>query len=228
MIYDPPINGNIGTSGETDTYTIDLDAGARLTVISEPAASLTPSVNVIGPGGSVGSGTAAGTGQDLVLQSLTIATAGTYVVEITGDGGTTGAYTLELLLNADAELETYGGAANDTPGTAQIIDGSAVALGFGTADRLAVIGQLPAAAGEDWYQFTTSPGGSNTLALTQLGSGSATLELYDNGGTLLAAGVSADNVDQVISQYLDRRTQHALRPRRGNRCRLFAVDHRRQ
>jgi len=203
LIYDQTIDRDISTAAVVDTHTIDLDAGARLTVIVNPDSSLTPAVDVIGPGGSIGSASASGGGQAIVLQSLAIAAPGTYTIGITGVGGTTGPYTLETLLNADAELESYGGAANDALAAAQDIDSSGVDLGSGAADRLAVIGQLPASSGgEDWYRFTTSSSGSNTLALTELSGSGATLELYDSGGNLLAASVPSGNVDQLISQYM--------------------------
>ena len=202
LIYDLSINGVISASGETDSYSFDLESGQQLTIIAEPDTGLTPVIDVIGPGGSIGAGSAVGTGQDLVLQSLAIATPGTYSIEVGGDSGTTGAYALELMLNAAAESETFGGAANDTLASAQDLDATSIGLGFGTADRLAVVGQLPSASGSDWYRFSTSPSGSNSLALTRLGSGNATLELYDSGGNLIAGGVNTNNADQVISQYL--------------------------
>lgn len=211
LIYRPPggvpwITGDISTSGELDTRTIDLDAGGRLTVIVSPAAALTPAVEVEGPGGSIAVASSTANGQHLVLQSLEITVPGTYRILVGGAGGSTGAYELDLVLNADVELESFQGPANDTLATAQDIDGSRLALGFGVADRLAVLGELPpsgaAEPGEDWYRFTTSPGGANTLALQQLGPGEVSLELYDGNGQRLALGVTADQVDQVIRQYL--------------------------
>ena len=202
LIYDSQFVDRIWPGVGIDTHQIDLEAGQRLTVIATGDAPLIPSVNVIGPSGSIGSATAAGAGQDLVLNSLEIATAGSYTIEISGASGTSGDYTLELVTNAAAELESYGGPGNDTLATAQNIDASNIVLDVGAADRMAVIGELPTAGGDDWYRFTTSAGGSNTVALTQLGPGNATLELYDDLGDLLAVGVTSENADQVISHYL--------------------------
>ena len=66
-------------------------------------------------------------------------TAGTYTIAVSGADSTSGAFTAQVTLNAALEAEGNGGPTNDTLGTAQDLDGSAVSLG-GSATRIAVIG----------------------------------------------------------------------------------------
>ena len=64
------------------------------------------------------------------MQTAAIASAGNYKIRVSGASGT-GAYTLELILNAAVEAEEHNGSQNATPGTAQGIDASFVDLGGG-------------------------------------------------------------------------------------------------
>ncbi len=55
----------------------------------------------------------------------------------------------------------------------------------------------------DWYRFPLQAGKSTTLAVTRLsGTGNARIDLYaPDGTTLIARGVAASNVDQVINGF---------------------------
>ncbi|MEM8678355.1 MAG: S8 family serine peptidase [Planctomycetota bacterium] len=55
---------------------------------------------------------------------------------------------------------------------------------------------------DDWYEFSLDDGDVVTLAATA-GGGLLELELYDDGGMLLASGVGADNITSVINNFQD-------------------------
>lgn len=146
LVYDRTVEGTIGFAGDADTFTISLDAGQRISVLLSPSDStLQPTVVVRGPGNVLlGSATAAGAGQRALLNTLPAATAGTYTVIVSGAGGTTGGYSVQLTLNAALEREgLLGGESNNTLATAQNINGAFITLA-GTASRAAVLGALAA------------------------------------------------------------------------------------
>ncbi len=61
------------------------------------------------------------------------------------------------------------------------------------------VGAVPPA--EEWYRFTLAAGDSATVALDAAGATGLTLELYDSSSHLLASGVTAANLSQVISDF---------------------------
>lgn len=145
LVYDTPVSDAISVAGETDTYTIDLDGGQTITVIATPAGGLQPRISVFDPNGApIGVAGASGPGLDAVVQSVGAVAPGTYTVTISGDGGTFGAYTGRVILNAATENEGHDAATNDTAADAQGIDSSFLPLGLGSAERGAVLGTLAA------------------------------------------------------------------------------------
>ncbi|MFV2069757.1 MAG: hypothetical protein ACC645_22555, partial [Pirellulales bacterium] len=60
-----------------------------------------------------------------------------------------------------------------------------------------------ARADTDWYRLALADGQSTTLALTSLGPGDVTLELYDSDSNLRGRGTPATNVNQVINNFMD-------------------------
>ena len=101
LIYDPSVSGSVGFVGDTDTYTLGLAAGQDLTMVLSTDANLIGAITLEDPVGNViASATAAGPGDDVVLQTAPIATAGTYSLIVSDSGGTTGDYTLQAILNA--------------------------------------------------------------------------------------------------------------------------------
>ena len=157
LIHDPVVTGHFHAVGDTDGFTLDLDAEQRVTVVLTPVASSTQGrLELFGPGGgSLGAAAASGAGETVVLQTAPAATAGTYRIEATSLAGTW-RYQVQVILNAAAEEEELLGASNDTIGTAQDIEGSSVALQDG-ADRLAVVGTGGSDVEGKWYSI--SPGG---------------------------------------------------------------------
>jgi len=101
LVYENTASGAIDYAADTDSYTLALDAGQTLSVRAEAAGGLQAALSVFAPGGTLlGSAVAPATGQPVVLQTLPVATAGTYTVTVGSAGGTTGGYTLQADLNA--------------------------------------------------------------------------------------------------------------------------------
>ncbi len=148
LIYDPSASGVIGFSGDIDSFTLSVDPNQVMTVLVTPTdASLRPSIQVFdSTNTSLGSATAAAAGQPALLQTVPTnsPTTATYRFAVGGAGGTLGAYTLQVFLNAAVEGEgTIPGVTNNTVATAQDINGSFTTLSnsTGTAYRGAVLGQ---------------------------------------------------------------------------------------
>ncbi len=199
LVYTGSVRAAIAPVSDTDAYTLTLDPGQCLAVIVAPAATFKPTARVMAPDGSVlGEVTAAGSGAPVVLQTLSVVAGGTYTVTLAGADGTAGDYTVTLALNAVVEAERHGGAANDTPGTAQSLDPVMLPL-VGNSAQIAVLGALrTTGADTDWYGLALPAGGSVGLGLAQLTAGSARLEVFDMVGTLLAAGHPAANLAAAI------------------------------
>lgn len=202
LIYEQaPIAEEISVAAEVDQFNVDLDAGQVLSLLVAPDSALQPEVELLDPlGGSVGSDASSSPGVDALLQTAPINTAGTYTVEVRG-GETTGGYTLAMFLNAALEEEP-----NDAAADAQDLSASFIQLGNDGAARGAVLGTADA-GGDDWYSFTLEDGESASLAATVTDpseSGVIALELYDDAGsTLLATGIGAENVQQLIAGFVD-------------------------
>ncbi|HEX5102909.1 MAG TPA: S8 family peptidase, partial [Pirellulaceae bacterium] len=126
--------GIIGVAGDTDSFTIDVAAGQTITVLVTPASTLQPTVAI---GGTSASGSAPG--KKALLQ--TVAAGGLQTIAVGALGGTTGGYTVQVLLDTALETESHDGAGNNT--TPQNIDGSFITVATTTvsADRGAVMGR---------------------------------------------------------------------------------------
>ncbi len=149
LIYDSAAIADIAASGETDSFTIDLNDGQTVSVVVDPDAGLRPTVELLDPGNaSLGSATAA-TGENAVLQTIPTTGAGTYTVSVGGQLGTTGGYTVWLILNAAAEAESNDGPTNDTLASAQDLDATFLPLGgpAEVGDRGAVLGDAESGGG---------------------------------------------------------------------------------
>lgn len=132
LIYSGSQAGIIGPAGDTDTFSVLVDPGQKITITVDPAGGLQPVVDLYRGGSLVGTAIAAASGQEAVLQ--TVPTTGqigamgpgpqTYLVVVRGARGTTGAYAVRFLLGAAVENESHGGATDDTPATAQSLESS--------------------------------------------------------------------------------------------------------
>ena len=125
------------------TTTTFLEADQTLTVVATPEdAAATLTVTVRDPSSAVlASATASGPGEIVVLETLGIADAGDYSIEITGDAATQ--YDLSLFRNATVEVVDSG------DGNEHDASGSFVSLGSG---RFGIVGEFTAANGEDDHE----------------------------------------------------------------------------
>jgi hypothetical protein len=190
-IYQTSANGVIGIPSDTDNYTITLNPGQNLSLVVHPTSgALIPSVSLMDPSSNLlGSVTAGAAGQDAVLQSIPITTAGTYTVVVGGNGSTIGSYALEGLLNAAVEMAEHGGPSDTTIATAQNLDPAFNAITSGSAVA-SVLGALNVTS-NDFYAVTLVAGQSLTAAETNLtGSGLPTLKLFNPAGAVAATGLS--------------------------------------
>ncbi|HRI16744.1 MAG TPA: hypothetical protein PLX89_27445, partial [Verrucomicrobiota bacterium] len=145
LIYETSFRGNISPTrnlpgGDTDIITLDVDPGQTITVIVTPEdPTLRPKVTLAGNGLTTATATAPALNKRAVIQTRKAAGAlwaqGPTVhctVTVAGAGLSYGHYSVQLVLNAAAELEEYDGPANDSLATAQNIEGSFITLGTGT------------------------------------------------------------------------------------------------
>ncbi len=147
LIYDQTANGDIAVADEIDPFTVELDDGQTITLVVDPTAALQPTIELLDPGSnSIDTAAAGAAGKDAVLQVVPTNGPGTYTVTIGGAGGTTGGYTLQVILNAAMEMEEHDGPANDGAASAQDLDPTFLPL-VGSAERGAVLGSLPPASG---------------------------------------------------------------------------------
>lgn len=177
LIYHQSFPGSIG-SAETDQFAIALDANQTLTVIVEGEPGLVPTLNIYDPS-SQQVDSVTGTGSSVISSVVPLDTAGEWMFELMGDAGSTGSYQLTWLLNSGMEAEETGIGDNNSLATAQDINPTALNLGSGQADRLAVIGTLPTSDGipvyEDGFesgslgsQWTTSSTATGQIQVTGL------------------------------------------------------------
>ena len=151
LIYNSSAAGNIGFAGDTNSFTLTIDPDQTVTAIVTGSGGLQPSVELRNPASTViGCATAAAANQPALLQTARAATGGTYTFTVSGAGGTTGNYAVQVILNAAKESEgTISGATNNTLATAQNIDRSFIKLRTSVAS--AKRGAVNGATGSENY-----------------------------------------------------------------------------
>ena len=197
--------GIIGTTETELGYTLSLDAGQKVSVgFSAQDPGLQASIRLVGAdGGLLGAGSAAAPGEPVLLDSIFAPSAGDYNLVFHSLQGA-GDFRADIFLNATVEAESFGGANNNDPASAQSLAPSELMLPGG-ALRYAAVGTTEAATA-DFYQLDLVAGetASFGLAARTPGTGaSLRLELQDAAGTLLALGDgAATNFDQIISGFV--------------------------
>ncbi len=186
LIYDPSTSGLVNFAGDTDTYTLAVDAGQTITVLVSPTSSgLRPSVTLLGTSNQVlGTATAGAAGQVALLQTVPALTGGTYRFVVGGAASTTGDYTARVTLNAALENEgNLVGASDDTQLTAQDLNPSFVTVSTpsASAERGAVLGTVAGGNGNlitngsyetgNFSGWTTATTGSPYVNWTVSGAG---------------------------------------------------------
>jgi hypothetical protein len=179
LVYDSSATATISSAGDSNSYTIAFDAGQTASVAVKPAAGLQPTVSLYDSKGDLlGSAQASAAGQEAVLQTVAISTAGTYTITVQGASSTTGQFTVQLVLNAALQLESNGGApgSDDTIAGAQNLTSSFISLSDG-GSRAAVLGDVPGGfvAGDVFVSERTSYSGFG-----------GKIAVFDNNGNLLS------------------------------------------
>lgn len=137
------LTGVINPAGDSDEFSIDLDADQTLTAVVIPQNSLHVSVELLSPSGQVVAfGFADDIGQDALLQSAQITEAGRYTLVVFGENGSAGSYSIDVYLNAGIENEGHDLPTNGTRGSAQDLDESFGPIVGTGADRVAIVGTL--------------------------------------------------------------------------------------
>lgn len=144
LVYAGEVSALTAPAGDVDTYLVELAVGQTLSLVATPAGGLSPTLEIrSSDGGTLATASTPTAGAAAVVQTFLASAASAYRVVVGGAGGSTGAYRLQLVVNAAVELEAQGAAANDDLAAAQSLEGSFVSLGPG-ADRAALVGaQLP-------------------------------------------------------------------------------------
>ncbi|QEG41240.1 CARDB domain-containing protein [Roseimaritima ulvae] len=204
LVFGSDVTGAISSDTDLDAFTVDIDAGQQVSLALVPDGALIGTVELVAPDGGSTQAVASAAGDAAVLQNVLAVEAGTYTIRVGGTGAASN-YTLQLVLNATLESETYGGAANNDTSFAQEINDSFIELPGG-ADRAAVLG---IADGIDFQEAQTQTGNvfsGNVLAFnydnapTPAGSASLTITVRaDLDGsteylTLAAEGIFLENL----------------------------------
>lgn len=137
LIYDGITSGAISTLTDSDTFNIVLDAGSRATFVVDANTSLRPAVSIVGPG--TNSSAIGDFGGEARVDGVAITTPGTYAVTVSGLSGSTGGYTIQVILNTADEVESTGGSNNDSLATAQPLD--ALLIDVGGLERTSIRGR---------------------------------------------------------------------------------------
>jgi hypothetical protein len=182
--YDPSTSGIINFAGDTDSFTINLDPNQKISVIVTPTSpGLQPRVELFDPTNtSIGVGSAPAAGQVASLQTISVTAGGVYKITVSGLGGTTGGYTVQVILNAAFETEgVIPGSTNNTLATAQDISGA-----FRTEQTSIATGQIGAVLG------TTDNAGYSASAVA------FTFEDISGTGTVIGGLTNQDDASASI------------------------------
>ena len=155
LIYDTVQADSFNFAGNVNEYTVTLGQGETASVRLTPQdPSIQAHLELLGPAGNLVAEADGPAGGTAILQTAPVTMSGTYTIRAVSVAGT-GAYQLELYANAALDTTAWGGVSDNTPATAQSIDGSAISSPQG-AQRLAVLGTSDGA--DHYYAFTLTAG----------------------------------------------------------------------
>ncbi len=154
--------------GEVAIMHLDVDTNQNVSIQVTSSNGLTPSVEIRDPSGQlVGSQT----GSAVVLQDISIESSGRYTIQITGDASTSGDFEAIAILNSGIEAETALGVSNNTIGSAQELNSTAVSFGNDSVDRLSVFGTLEGQSALASEGFESGSLGSNWTSSSSTADG---------------------------------------------------------
>ncbi len=131
--------GAIGSAGDLDQYTLDLEVGQTVAVIVHAETSLQPSLKMSLDGNDLAVVSGEQAGKNAYLYARPVTQSGQYILTVSGLSSTVGSYRLEVLQDVALEAEQHTGAPNDSQATAQSLDDEFISLG-GTSSRAVVVG----------------------------------------------------------------------------------------
>ena len=204
------ISSAISNPGQGNVYTLPLTAGQNLSLLVTPAPGFWPSVELIDPSGApFGSADATAPGETLLFNNSPILVSGNYSLSVSGVNGSTGNYSLQIVLNAALEAESYLDEPNNDLFAAENLVPSAFPAGTGKGEEMAVMGNLSGRPSLPWpdpadvYRFFLNKGDTATLVANNLTAGQLQLQLENGSGQTPALGGSdANNVSQYIDGFV--------------------------
>ncbi|MEZ6132743.1 MAG: CARDB domain-containing protein [Planctomycetaceae bacterium] len=206
LVFDPPVFVQL-EPGDTDEFTVSLDAGQSLTATLSGAFSGFDGLIEVIDSTVYDTASSPAIGEPAVLQVAPVSAAGTYTIRVSSLTGT-GQAELRLWLNTLLEVEPLTGVANDTAASAEQLDLPLPKAAFlpllGNGERAAVQGHLDV-SDSDFYGVNLAIGQSLSLSATDISGGGAplSLSLFDpTGTTLLASGLPVDNVGTAIDGFV--------------------------
>ncbi len=137
LIHRSAATGIVGSDGDVDQFTIDVDGNQTISVVVRPQDTLIGQVELLAGGSILEQATSSSSGAAAIIQTVAVPAEGqSYTISVSGAAGTTGKYSLEVILNAAVDDEP-----NDDLSMAQDISGSWTTLSS-VAQRAAVSGAL--------------------------------------------------------------------------------------
>ena len=141
LVYRGTTSAELSNGDDEDRFTIEVDAPQSMTIIARSAAISRPIVSLFQDDATLlGTASAFEDGVPAVLSAAQLPSAGEYTIAVGSDDGTGGQFDLQVVLNAAAELELFGGARNDSAASAQDLNAALVGLGDGSVEQVAVFG----------------------------------------------------------------------------------------
>jgi protocatechuate 3,4-dioxygenase beta subunit len=196
LIYTGSLDPVLVTPSDVDSVTISLNAGETLTVVGAPTTStLQLVVTVLDPSNnSIGTATAAAQGSNVTLETVPVATTGSYTIQVSDANGNLGLYGIQLYLNSYLKV----GTSNLSIATATDISGSSFVLGPGNADRLAVVGSLPAHVIHNGDAFVAASFLNEILEVNGQGQVTMVIPVPQAATYNSLAGIVLDPIDNML------------------------------
>ncbi|MEX0936320.1 MAG: metallophosphoesterase family protein [Pirellulales bacterium] len=204
LIYEGSALGELQTADHRELFTLPLTTGETISLVAVGLPGMQPTIEVLSPSQSVvATATASAPGGNALLQTFLVSGSGTYTIRISDAGGATGDYSLSLLLNAANEAESHGGPANGSTVSAQLLTSAFINLPGGAGAQRAAVAGNSQPGDTDLYRFTIGADERVSVALAALdgSSGNVSFELLNSGGTTVATGSSAADLEQILHDF---------------------------
>jgi methionine-rich copper-binding protein CopC len=192
--------GTLYSSVDTDSYSFFAEAGQIISaVLSGTSATATTSLELEGISGPFLS---ALPGAPAVLPGILITATGQYQLRVAGDTAST--YSLTILKNSHAEMESAGGSNNNLVASAENLPNTFFTPGSGMKVTNVSGTTTITTDTTDVYRLTLSDGEIATLNVKRQGaSGTIGTQLLDVDGALIVNGLASTDSALVIENFRD-------------------------